>query len=194
MAWRGLAWKLDNLICQCSNVFVLDVEVIQSPQAAAAALDPVRARLLAELSEPASAATLAARLSLPRPKSELPPPRPWKATTPRMPDQRTQVGAASPSALVEATASSYVVSPAAMGPAASSPERSRDRLSAGYLIALAARVIREASELAARARRNRQAPRHALDRYRDPLPLGRGARAIQQRTYRRDHSARGSLS
>ena len=47
---------------------MLDVEVIQSPQAAAAALDPVRARLLAELSEPASAATLAARLSLPRQK------------------------------------------------------------------------------------------------------------------------------
>jgi len=54
---------LDNLICQFSNILVLKVEVIPSSQAAAAALDPVRARLLAELSEPASAATLAARLS-----------------------------------------------------------------------------------------------------------------------------------
>jgi len=54
--------------------------------------------------------------------------------------------------VVQATASSYVVSPAAMGPAASDPERSRDRLSAGYLIALAARVVREVSELAIRAR------------------------------------------
>ena len=123
---------------------------IQSPQAAAAALDPVRARLLAELSEPASAATLAARLSLPRqkvnyhlraleshhlvrPTSE----RKWGGITER---------------LVEATASSYVVSPAAMGPAASDPGRSRDRLSAGYLIALAARVVREVSDLANRAR------------------------------------------
>jgi DNA-binding transcriptional ArsR family regulator len=143
-------FSLDNLICQCSNTLVLDVEVIQSPQAAAAALDPVRARLLAELSEPASAATLAARLSLPRqkvnyhlraleshhlvrPTSE----RKWGGITER---------------LVEATASSYVVSPAAMGPAASDPGRSRDRLSAGYLIALAARVVREVSELATRAR------------------------------------------
>src|SRR5207249_6151995 len=109
-------FSLDNLICQCSNILVLDVEVIQSPQAAAAALDPVRTRLLAELSEPASAATLAARLSLPRqkvnyhlraleshclvrPTSE----RKWGGITER---------------LVEATASSYVVSPAAMGPAA----------------------------------------------------------------------------
>jgi len=143
-------FSLDNLICQCFNILVLDVEVIQSPQAAAAALDPVRARLLAELSEPASAATLAARLSLPRqkvnyhlraleshhlvrPTSE----RKWGGITER---------------LVEATASSYVVSPAAMGPAASDPGRSRDRLSAGYLIALAARVVREVSELATRAR------------------------------------------
>jgi len=147
---HSVAVPLDNFICQCSNTLVLDVEVIQSPQAAAAALDPVRARLLAELSEPASAATLAARLSLPRqkvnyhlralesfqlvrPTSE----RKWGGITER---------------LVEATASSYVVSPAAMGPAASDPGRSRDRLSAGYLIALAARVVREVSELATRAR------------------------------------------
>ena len=141
---------IDNLICQCSNILVLDVEVIHSPEAAAAALDPIRARLLAELSEPASAAALAARLSLPRqkvnyhlrtleshhlvrPSSE----RKWGGITER---------------LVEATASSYVVSPAAMGPAASDPGRSRDRLSAGYLIALAARVVREVSALATRAR------------------------------------------
>jgi hypothetical protein len=39
-----------------------------------------------------------------------------------------------------------------MGPAASDPGRSCDRLSAGYLIALAARVVREVSELATRAR------------------------------------------
>lgn len=35
---------------------VLDVEVIGDPAAAVSALDPVRGRLLAELTEPASAA------------------------------------------------------------------------------------------------------------------------------------------
>ena len=45
----------------CGSV-MLDVEVIEEPAAAAVALDPVRARLLAELAEPASAATLAARV------------------------------------------------------------------------------------------------------------------------------------
>ncbi|HEY0715610.1 MAG TPA: helix-turn-helix domain-containing protein, partial [Polyangia bacterium] len=45
-----------------------DIEVIEDPAAAAVALDPVRSRLLAELSSPASAAGLAARVGLPRQK------------------------------------------------------------------------------------------------------------------------------
>jgi hypothetical protein len=45
---------------------MLDVEVIEDPSAAVVALDPVRARLLAELSAPASAATLAQRVGLAR--------------------------------------------------------------------------------------------------------------------------------
>jgi hypothetical protein len=48
---------------------------------------------------------------------------------------------------VVATAASYVVSPAALGDAASDPAHASDRLSARYLIALAARVVREVGEL-----------------------------------------------
>ena len=48
---------------------MLDVEVIDDPAAAVVALDPVRARLLAELvAEPASAAALAERVGLARQK------------------------------------------------------------------------------------------------------------------------------
>lgn len=48
---------------------MLDVSVIEDSAAAAATLDPVRARLLAELAQgPASAAMLAARVGLPRQK------------------------------------------------------------------------------------------------------------------------------
>jgi catechol 2,3-dioxygenase-like lactoylglutathione lyase family enzyme len=43
---------------------LLDVAVIQNPQAAAVALEPIRSRLLAELAAPASAATLADRLGI----------------------------------------------------------------------------------------------------------------------------------
>ena len=63
-----------------------------------------------------------------------------------------------------ATAASYVVSPAAMGPAASDPGRESDRLSASYLIALAARVIREVSVLMRRAREvGKRLPTLSLD-------------------------------
>ena len=50
-----------------------------------------------------------------------------------------------------ATARSYVVSPAALGPLASDPERAADRLSASYLIALAARIVRELSHFLRRS-------------------------------------------
>jgi hypothetical protein len=55
--------------------------------------------------------------------------------------------------LLVATAASYVVSPGAMGPVATDPARSADRLSASYLIALAARVVREVSDLVTRAKK-----------------------------------------
>ena len=50
-----------------------------------------------------------------------------------------------------ATASAYVVSPGALGPVAADPARGMDRLSASYLIALAARVVREVGQLLRRS-------------------------------------------
>jgi hypothetical protein len=54
--------------------------------------------------------------------------------------------------LFVASAASYVISPAAIGRPAVDPERSTDRLSASYLIALGARIVREVGELWNRAR------------------------------------------
>jgi DNA-binding transcriptional ArsR family regulator len=129
---------------------MLDVEVIEDPAAATVALDPVRSRLLAELAEPASAATLAARLGLARQKVnyhlraleehglvQVAEKRQWGGLTER---------------LLVASAASYMVSPGAMGPVAVDPGRDADRLSASYLIALAARIVREVSALMRRAR------------------------------------------
>jgi hypothetical protein len=53
--------------------------------------------------------------------------------------------------LLVATAASYVVSPGALGDAATDPARASDRLSARYLVALAARLVREVGDLARRA-------------------------------------------
>ncbi|HKZ91454.1 MAG TPA: helix-turn-helix domain-containing protein, partial [Candidatus Limnocylindrales bacterium] len=47
---------------------MLDVAVIEDPAAAEVSLEPIRTRLLAELTDPGSATTLAARMGLPRQK------------------------------------------------------------------------------------------------------------------------------
>ncbi len=126
-----------------------DVQVIENPAAAAAALDPVRSRLLAELRQPASAAALAGRLGIARQKLNYHL-RALEAHGLVRETSRRRWGGLTERVL-EATASSYVVSPGAMGPAAAEPERTADRLSAGYLIALGARVVREVSALVRQA-------------------------------------------
>ena len=129
---------------------IADVDVIEDPAAAASALDPIRARLLAELAHPASAATLAARVGLPRQKVNyhlraleahglvtVAEERRWGGLTER---------------ILVATAAAYVVSPGALGPAAADPARAADRQSASYAIALGARLVREVGALWRRAR------------------------------------------
>jgi DNA-binding transcriptional ArsR family regulator len=128
---------------------MLDVEVIDDPAAAVVALDPVRARLLAELAEPASAATLAGRVGLARQKVNYHLRTLEAHGLVRVAEERRWGGLTE--RLLVATAASYVVSPAALGEAASDPGRASDRLSARYLIALAARIVREVGTLARRA-------------------------------------------
>ena len=129
---------------------MLDIQVIDDPAAATVALEPMRRRLLSELAAPASAATLATRVGLARQKVNyhlnaleahglvrLAQERKWGGLTER---------------LLVATAASYVVSPGALGPVAADPSRKIDRLSASYLIALGARVVREVGDLVRRAK------------------------------------------
>ena len=128
---------------------MLAVEVIDDPAAAAVALDPVRSRLLSELAEPASAATLANRLGIPRQKINYHLRALEFYALVRVAEKR-QWGGLTERKMV-ASAASYLVSPGAMGPVATDPERNPDRLSATYLIALAARIVREVKALLTRS-------------------------------------------
>ena len=129
---------------------MLDVEVIDDPAAAVVALEPVRSRLLAELAEPASAATLAARLGIARQKINYHLRALEEHGLVRVAESRKWGGLTE--RLLVATASSYLVAPGALGPVAADPDRAVDRLSASYLIALAARVVREVGALLRRSR------------------------------------------
>jgi DNA-binding transcriptional ArsR family regulator len=124
---------------------MLDVEVIADPAAAVAALDPIRSRLLAELAVPASAAALAVKVGLARQKVNyhLRALEAYKLV--RVAEER-KWGGLTERRLV-ATASSYVVSPEALGAVAADPSRTGDHLSASYLIALGARIVREVGDL-----------------------------------------------
>jgi hypothetical protein len=128
---------------------MLDVEVIEDPAVAAVAHGPLRSRLLAELAAPASAATLAARLAVPRQKVN------YHLRALEAHGLVQEAGTRRWGGLTErqlvATANAYVVSPGALGPAAATPARTTDRLSASYLIALAARAAREVGALVRRA-------------------------------------------
>jgi DNA-binding transcriptional ArsR family regulator len=128
---------------------MLDVEVIEDATAAAIALDPIRSRILAELAQPASAAGLAIRLGLARQKINYHLRELEKSGLVRVADKRKWGGLTE--RLLVATAATYVVSPAAMGQVASDPCRCTDRLSATYLIALAARIVREVTSLLRRS-------------------------------------------
>jgi DNA-binding transcriptional ArsR family regulator len=130
---------------------MLPVEVIDDPAAATVALEPVRSRLLAELAKPASAAALATRLGLARQKVNYHLRALESHGLVRVAEKRRWGGLTE--RLLVATAETYVVSPGALGPVAADPRRNADRLSAGYLIALAARIVREVSDLWRRARK-----------------------------------------
>jgi hypothetical protein len=127
-----------------------DVEVIDDPAAATVALEPVRSRLLWELSSPASAATLAGRVGIARQKVNYHLRELEKHKLVRVAEKRKWGGLTE--RLLVATAASYVVSPSALGAVAPDPEREADRLSASYLIALAARMIREIGTFLRRSR------------------------------------------
>ncbi len=150
MAFDATLLKLlDKKDCQCEGGQVRDVEVIEDPAAAAVALDPIRTRLLAELVEPASAAGVAAKVGLARQKVNYHLNSLEAQGLLELSEARKRGGITE--RVLQATAATYVVSPAALGESAADPGQASDRLSASYLIALAGRVVREVGDLARRA-------------------------------------------
>ena len=141
---------------------MLDIAVIEDPSAAEASLDPVRARLLAELGEPGSATLLAARLGLPRQNvnyhlKELERHGLVELVAERRKGNCTE-------RILRATAASYVISPAAVGAVQPDPGRSPDRLSARWLLAVASRLVRDVGLLVTRsAKANKRVATFAMD-------------------------------
>ncbi|MGD9986443.1 ArsR/SmtB family transcription factor [Pseudonocardia sp.] len=122
-----------------------DVAVIADPAAAEVALDPVRARLLAELTEPGSATTLAAEVGLTRQKVNYHLRALEEHGLVELVEERRRGNMTE--RVMRATAAGFVIAPATLPALAPDPSRRPDRLSARWLVAVAARVVREVGAL-----------------------------------------------
>lgn len=108
-------------------------------------LHPTRLRLLRELGEPGSAASLGRRLELPRQQLN------YHLRALEQAGLIEQVETRRCGNCIErvlrATARSFVISPAAMGESSPRPAEIADRFSAAYLIAVAAQTLRDLGRL-----------------------------------------------
>lgn len=125
------------------------LSVIQDPARAAALLDPLRLRLLERLRQPDSASGLARRLRLPRQKINYHLRELEKQRLVELVEERRKGNCIE--RVVRATALSYVIDPASLGRLAADPSQVQDRFSSAYLVAVAARAIRDLAVLRARA-------------------------------------------
>ncbi len=139
-----------------------EVRTIDDAAAAEASLHPLRLRILAALKEPGSASALAAALGLPRQKVNyhlriLEHHGLIELTEERRRGNFTE-------RVMRASAASYVISPDALGDIQPDPARSPDRLSARWMLARAATLVRDVGRLLVGAQRaNKPVSTYALD-------------------------------
>ncbi|WP_161477846.1 ArsR/SmtB family transcription factor [Herbidospora solisilvae] len=133
---------------------MFEVAVIDDPAAAEVSLDPVRARILAELAEPGSATQLATKIGLPRQKVNYHLKTLEKHGLVELVEERRKGNVTE--RVMRATAGSYVISPAALGAVEPDPSRRPDRLSAAWLLAVAAQLVKDVGTLITRSERARQ--------------------------------------
>jgi DNA-binding transcriptional ArsR family regulator len=128
---------------------MFDVTVIDNPAAAEVSLDPIRARLLAELAKPGSASTLASRVGLTRQKANYHLRELERHGLVELIEERRKGNCTE--RVLQATAASYVISPTALAAVAPDPSREPDQRSARWLLAVAGRLVGEVGELITRS-------------------------------------------
>lgn len=130
------------------------VALLQSAAQVSAILPPLRRRILQSFTGPESAAGLARRLEMPRQRINYHLREMEKAGLLEMTGERQARGCTE--RLLRPTARAYLVNPEVLGDLASEPDNTSDRFSSSYLIAVAARLIRDVATLRGRAARARR--------------------------------------
>ena len=133
---------------------MLPIATLNSADVAAAVLDETRVAILATLREPGSAASVAAKLAAPRQRIGYHVRALERVGLVVPVTERAHGGLVE--RLVQASAAGYVVAPQALGPLAPDATTISDRFSTGYQLAVASRIIRDLTDLRARAERARK--------------------------------------
>lgn len=125
------------------------LSVIRKSRQAALLLEPTRQKIVENLREPGSASSLARKLGLPRQRLNYHLRELEKHGFVALVEERRKGNCVE--RIVRATARSYLISPEALGRLAGPAEERPDHWSASYLMAAAARVIRDVAALEAEA-------------------------------------------
>ncbi|MGH9858843.1 MAG: helix-turn-helix domain-containing protein [Candidatus Acidiferrales bacterium] len=127
-----------------------NLDFIHDASRAAVLLDPLRLRMVEQLcAEPDSASGLARRLKLPRQKLNYHLRELEKEGFVKLVEERRKGNCIE--RVVRATARAYVIDPSIMGALGIDPAQFQDRFSSSYLVAVAAKTIRDVAALRQRA-------------------------------------------
>jgi DNA-binding transcriptional ArsR family regulator len=126
------------------------LDLVREPERAAAMLQPLRLRILERLREPGSATSVAQGLGLPRQRVNYHLRELERGKLVELVEERRKGNCVE--RIFRATARHYLIAPDVLGTLAADPEGVRDRLSAAYQVAVAARAIRDLGQLRARAK------------------------------------------
>ena len=130
------------------------VRVVRDLEQAGILLEPTRLRLMRQLAEPNSATGLAKITGMPRQRINYHLRALENAGLVRLVEERRKRNCTE--RIVQATATAYLISPEALAELGPQPDRIRDRFSWSYLVAIAARALRELAILRDRADRAKQ--------------------------------------
>jgi len=126
------------------------VQVLTDASQLAAALSPLRMRVLAELHHPESATSLSPRLGLSRQTLNYHLRELEREGFVEVVEQRQRRGCVE--RLLQVTSRAFVVNPALLGALSDDPDQARDRFSTAYLLATATKMIRDVALLGTRAK------------------------------------------
>lgn len=127
----------------------LPVSVLSDVERAAVLLDPLRLRIVQELGDGETSAGIAKKLSLPRQKVNYHLRELERVGIVELVEERRKGNCLE--RVVRAVATSYLINPQVLGPLATDPSRVEDKLSSAYLVAVAAKAIRDLATLRERA-------------------------------------------